>query len=172
MHEMKWPPTFSKEGRLNVVIEAPYKSRNKYSYDEDTGLFKLKKILPSGLSFPCDMGFIPGTIGEDKDPLDVLVLMDEITYPGCLVECRLLGAIKATQKEKNGKLIRNDRFICVPAEMKEYNHLKELKDMNKHKLKSITNFFIAYNAFYNISFGVIGNVNAEQAKKMIQKSII
>lgn len=168
---MIWPETFSKEKNLNIIIETPYKTRNKFTYDKDTGLFKLKKILPSGLSFPCDMGFISKTLGEDGDPLDALILMDEITYPGCLVECRLLGSINAIQHEGRKK-IRNDRYIFVPAEMKEYDHLNNISDINKTKLKSIITFFKVYNEFYHIKFEVEKIINREQALKIIKKQII
>src|SRR5437868_13766017 len=130
---MQLPQTYNENKDLNIIIETPYKSRNKFAYDPQSGLFRLKKVIPSGLEFPCDMGFISDTKGEDGDPLDALILMDEITYPGCLIECRLLGVIKATQKNKEGKKIRNDRFITVPAMMVEYDHLKHIDDVNKNK---------------------------------------
>ncbi len=92
------------------------------------GLFKLSKVIPAGLALPFDMCFIPHTKGEEGDPLDALILMDELTYPGCFMECRIIGIIKAEQSEKKGKKVRNDRFITVPADMKEYNHLKTIED--------------------------------------------
>src|SRR5215213_990364 len=73
------------EGELNVIIETPKGSRNKFNYDEETGLFKLGGVLPAGASFPFDFGFVPSTLGGDGDPLDVLVLMDEPAFAGCLV---------------------------------------------------------------------------------------
>src|ERR1700744_3635951 len=143
---MKFPKAYTKEGDcVNVIIETPYKSRNKFDYDKETGLFKFSKVIPTGMEFPCEMGFIPHTIGEDGDPLDALILMDELTYPGCLVESRLLGVIKATQKEKGKKEERNDRFILVPANMKEYDHLQSVSDLNKSKVEAITCFFENYN---------------------------
>jgi inorganic pyrophosphatase len=168
---MNWPETFTKEKNFNIIIEAPYKSRNKYSYDEETGLFKLKKILPSGISFPCDMGFISNTLGDDGDPLDALILMDELTYPGCLVECRLLGVIEAIQTEKRKKN-RNDRYMFVPAEMKEYDHLKNISDLNKTKVESIINFFKVYNDFYDVKFEVDKISDREQALKSIKKQLV
>src|SRR3954465_7884573 len=114
---MKFPKAYSKDkSYVNVIIETPYKSRNKFDYDKETGLFRLRKVIPTGMEFPCDMGFIPGTKGEDGDPLDALLLMDELTYPGCLVECRLLGVITAEQSEPGKPTKRNDRFMAVPAE--------------------------------------------------------
>ena len=83
------------DGELNVVVETPKGSRNKYNYDEKLGLFKLGGVLPAGAFFPFDFGFVPATVGGDGDPLDVLVLMDEPAFTGCLVESRLLGVVEA-----------------------------------------------------------------------------
>src|SRR5687768_1900762 len=99
-------------GTINVIIETPKGSRNKYEYDEKFGLFVLNEVLPAGASFPFDFGFVPSTKGEDGDPLDVLVLMDEAAYPGVLVPARLIGVIEAEQTE-GGKTERNDRLIAV-----------------------------------------------------------
>src|SRR5918997_1002696 len=94
-------------GELNVIIETPKGSRNKFDYDEDAGLFKLGGVLPSGAVFPFDFGFVPSTVGGDGDPLDVLVLMDEPAFTGCLVPARLIGVIVAEQTE-GGRTTRND----------------------------------------------------------------
>src|SRR5918912_4248095 len=93
-------------GELNVIIETPKGSRNKFDYDEETGLFKIGGVLPAGASFPFDFGFVPSTVGGDGDPLDVLVLMDDPAFPGCLVAARLIGVIQAEQTEKDGKTER------------------------------------------------------------------
>ena len=167
---MKFPEPFTKEGAVNVIIETPYKSRNKLKYDEKTNLFRLSKVIPSGLEFPCDMGFIPNTGGADGDPLDALVLMDEITYPGCLVECRLLGAITAVQKEEKEK-VRNDRYVLVPVEMEEYGHLKDIKDLNSSKLRSIVEFFKEYNKREGKKFRLDALIGSAEAKKLLKKQI-
>jgi inorganic pyrophosphatase len=109
---LKLPPAFSGKKIVHVIIETPKGSRNKYCYEEKTGFFKLKKILPSGMIFPLDFGFIPQTKGGGGDPLDVLIIMEKHTYPGCLLECKIIGVIEATQKEKGKKIIRNDRIIA------------------------------------------------------------
>ena len=115
------------------------------------------------------MGFIPHTKGEDGDPLDALVLMDELTYPGCLVESRLLGVIKATQKEKGEKEIRNDRFILVPANMKEYDHLQDIKDLNETKVKEIACFFENYNKAEGRKFTLREIADSKEAHKLLKK---
>ncbi len=166
---MKFPETYAKNKILNVIIETPYKSRNKFAYDEESGLFKLKKVIPAGLEFPCDMGFIPGTKGKDEDPLDALILMDEITYPGCLIECRLLGVIKAVQESKKGEKVRNDRFIVVPDVMNEYDHLNSIKDLNANKLLSIVSFFKDYNKKEKKKFKLLDILDSDKAHSIIKK---
>lgn len=124
--------TFDKHtGDVNVIIETPKHSKNKYTYDEKLKLFKLKSMMPEGASFPYDFGFLPCTLGEDGDPLDILVLMEEPAFPGCLVECRLIGVIEAEQTEKSGKTNRNDRILAVASRsilFKDIMRLKELSD--------------------------------------------
>lgn len=165
----KLPKTFSgKKDNVHVVIESPFKSRNKYEYDEDTGLFRLSKVLPSGLTFPCDMGFIPHTRGEDKDPLDAIILMDEITYPGCIVECRVIGVLKLLQTKGAGE-IRNDRFVTVPANMEEMNEIKTIEHLNEHKINAITYFFKSYNLFKKKDVRVIEIGGPKEALKLIKK---
>src|SRR5689334_2298163 len=101
-----------KPASIDVIIETPKGSRNKFKYDSTSRMFKLSKVLPEGMMFPYDFGFVPSTIGDDGDPLDILVLMDEPTFPGCLLECRLIGVIEAEQEENHEKE-RNDRLVAV-----------------------------------------------------------
>src|SRR3979411_392170 len=96
-----------------VILETPKGSRNKFNYDPDSCLFMLGGVLPEGMVFPYDFGFIPSTLGDDGDPLDILILMDEPVIPGCIVRARLVGAIEAQQKEKDEGWTRNDRLIAV-----------------------------------------------------------
>src|SRR5690348_1777047 len=105
-------PAFDETTELvHVVIETPKGCRNKYAWDPEMRIFKLKKTLPVGDRFPFDFGFIPSTEGDDGDPLDVLLLLDEPAFAGCLVKARLVGIIEAKQTEE-GKSIRNDRMVA------------------------------------------------------------
>jgi inorganic pyrophosphatase len=161
-------PTIDKEnGLLNVVIETPKHSRNKYKYDKKSRLFKLKITMPAGENFPYDFGFLPKTEGEDGDPLDILVLMEDPVYPGCIVPARLIGVIEAEQTEKDGKTERNDRLIAVSYYAGIYKDIKELKDIVKPLLKEIESFFITYNKFAGKKFRPIGRKGAEKAKELI-----
>src|SRR5919107_916909 len=110
----KISPFDEETGDLHVVIDTPKDSRNKYKFDEKLGVFKLGGVLPVGAFFPFDFGYIPNTRGGDGDPLDVLVLMDEPAFVGCLIPSRLIGVIEADQTE-GGRTLRNDRLIAVAA---------------------------------------------------------
>ena len=165
---MKLPSTFTKnEKRVNVVIETPRGSRNKFVYDPENDFFKLKKTLPFGTVFPFDFGFVPGTKGEDDQPIDVVLLMDFPTFPGCIVECRCLGVILAEQKEKS-KTIRNDRIICVPEQSIIYSHMKTTADLHPNMLDEIVQFFMYYNQMAGKEFKMLQLRNETSALKIIR----
>jgi hypothetical protein len=98
-HIDRLKPRDKKTGLINVIIETPAGSRSKFRYDEDTRLFQLDKLLPLGAAFPYDFGFVPGTLAEDGDPLDLVLIGAEATFAGCHVTARLLGVIEAKQTE-------------------------------------------------------------------------
>ena len=97
---------------IQVVIETPKGSRNKYALDVKQKVFELTKVLPAGMVFPYDFQFVPSTLAEDGDPTDVLVLMDEPAFPGCLLKCRTIGVIEGEQGKKN-KAERNDGIVAI-----------------------------------------------------------
>lgn len=133
---------FTKNNDLRVVIETPRGSRNKYSYDPECDCMQLSTVLPEGLVFPYDFGFIPSTLGQDGDPLDILILMDEPVVPGCIVRARLIGAIEAEQKEKGKDWTRNDRLIAVATHAQTHDGARNLSDLRPHLVKEIKEFFI------------------------------
>jgi len=96
---------------LRVVVETPKGSRNKFAFDPDEHIFELKKVLPAGMTFPYDFGFVPSTKADDGDPVDVLVLMDEPAFPGCVLTGRPIGVIEGEQGDKKDKE-RNDRIVA------------------------------------------------------------
>src|SRR6059058_2389232 len=144
-----------KKSVCRAIIESPKGFRNKFNYDPDSGLFKLAGLLPEGMSFPYDFGFLPSTLGEDGDPLDVLLLMDEPAFTGCLVRSRLIGVIAAKQTERDGKKQRNDRLIAVPIKARLYGDCKNLTDLNRDRLREIQEFFVSYNRVRKKSFDVL-----------------
>src|SRR5438477_10317431 len=138
------PPFDRKSGNLNVVIETPKGSRNKFAFDFDRRAYVLKTVLAKGLRFPFDFGSIPGTVADDGDPLDALVLMDEPAFTGCLVETRLIGVIEAEQT-KDGKKERNDRLVAVAAESPTHGKVESINDLDETLVKEIEHFFVFYN---------------------------
>jgi inorganic pyrophosphatase len=160
----------AKKNTVDIIIETPKGCRNKYAYDEELKKFRLKKILPVGAVFPFDFGFIPGTKGEDGDPLDVLVIMDEPAYPGCVIECRIIGALKAKQTEKDEGKEENDRLIAVSTVSTSYSEVQSLKDINENILSEIEHFFISYNKQAGKKFEPHGWANGKEAMQLIDNA--
>lgn len=156
-------------GFVEVIIETPKGSRNKIKYDPMTKAFKLSKVMPEGMIFPYDFGFVPSTKSDDGDPLDVLVLTDAPLFAGCHVECRLIGAIEAEQEEK-GKTNRNDRLIAVAQQSLLYSEIKRIGDVNPTVLKQIEAFFVNYQRVRNIGFRVPGSRGPHAAVAILRKA--
>lgn len=164
-------PAFDEEsGDLNVIIETPQGSRNKFKYDEARGLFRLNKVLPAGAVFPFDFGYVPSTLGEDGDPLDVLVLMDAPAFAGCLVSARLIGVIEADQTA-HPRTIRNDRLIAVAAESRDHKDVHTLDEISPNLMDEIEHFFVSYNAIRGRTFRPRGRGGPVQARKLVEQGI-
>ena len=158
---------FDKEsGYLNAVIDTPKGSRNKFKYDEQLGLFKLSGMLPVGNVFPFDFGYIPSTRGDDGDALDILVLMDEPAFTGCLVPAKLIGVVEAAQTEEQ-KTTRNDRLIGVAADSRNHSHVRFLGGLNTNLLHEIERFFISYNETKGKRFEVLNRRGPERAQELV-----
>jgi inorganic pyrophosphatase len=155
---------------LTVVIETAKGWQNKCAYDPRLGGFVLKGVLPAGAVFPFDFGFIPSTLGQDGDPLDVLVLMDSPAFAGCIVHTRLIGAIQAEQTE-DGKTERNDRLLAVAANSITHKSLREIGDVNKDLLSQIEHFFVSYNEAKGKQFVPKGRIGSAGAKKLVDAGI-
>lgn len=168
---MKFPAPFV-EGtdHINAIIETPKGSRNKYVYDSFTEFFKLKKALPAGLMFPFDFGFVPSTMAQDGDPLDILVLTDAATYPGCLIEARVLGVIKVEQ-EKKGDVVRNDRVIGVQVDSRDYSSANTIDELPDGLIHEIVHFFASYNNVSKDVFRHLGNEGPKVAIDLVRRSI-
>ena len=158
-----------KEGHLRVVIETPKGSRNKYDYDPECDCLELATVLPEGMVFPFDFGFIPSTLGDDGDPLDILVLMDTPVVPGCVVRSRLLGVIKAKQKEKEKEWTRNDRLIAVAANAENHATARSLTDLRPGLVRNIEAFFSQYNRLRDRKFKPVGEGDAREAERLIKR---
>lgn len=156
---------------IHAIIETPKGCAAKYDYDEEMQMFKLKKLLPKGMSFPFHFGFIPHTKAEDGDPLDVLVLLDELSWPGCVIECKIIGVMEATETENN-KTNRNDRLIATANASEKYNKIKDLSSMDDYLEKEIENFFNTYNNLEKKEFKIISKKGPKVALNLIKKQII
>jgi inorganic pyrophosphatase len=156
---------------LHVVVETARGGRNKMAYDEELGVFRLKKVLPEGMSFPCDFGFVPSTRGEDGDPLDALVLMDEPGTMGCLVECRLIGAILGDQGTKKKDRERNDRLVAVAMPSHTHADLRDLDDLNGRLLAELERFFVNYHAESGEEYRVLGRKGPRGAWKLVEDGV-
>ena len=159
------------DGDLRVVIETPRGSRSKYSYDPDCDCMQLSTVLPEGMVFPYDFGFIPSTVCEDGDPLDILVLMEASVIPGCVVRTRLVGAIEAEQKGESDGWTRNDRLIAIATHAQTHDSAKKLSDLRPHLLGEIKEFFITYNKLRNRKFRVKRDASPEKARKLIEEGM-
>lgn len=128
---------------MDIIVETPKGSRQKYTFDKDLKLFRLKKVLTPGLVFPFDFGFIPGTQGEDGDPLDILVLSEYQAFPGCVLDVRIAGCLPAVQT--NGKKsFRNDRFIGILEQSVLYDRIMSLEELPTGLIDNIKLFFSTY----------------------------
>lgn len=163
-------PTFDSDDRelVVVVIETPKGSRNKYAFDPEERIFELTKVLPAGMEFPYDFGFIPSTRGGDGDPLDALVLMDEPAFPGCRLACRPIGVIEGEQGKKKKKE-RNDRVVCVERGTHSYTHVKHVDDLGSAFEKELEGFFINYHEFQGKRFRVLGMKGPAEARRVVQQ---
>jgi inorganic pyrophosphatase len=163
---------FDPESRLlNIVIDTPKGSRNKYSFDAKVGLFKLVNVLPVGAVFPFDFGFVPSTLGGDGDPLDVLLLLDEPTFTGCLVAGRVLGVIEARQRDGHTEWIRNDRLIAVADKSATHRDLTSLAQVSSELLDQIEHFFISYNQLKGTVFEPLDRFGREHAETVLREAV-
>ena len=126
---------------FDVTIEIPKGQRNKYEMDHETGRIRLDRMLFTSTRYPADYGFIEHTLADDGDPLDALVLLDEPTFPGCLITCRAIGMFR--MRDEKG---RDDKVLCVAATDPRMAHLRDIADVSDFELLEIQHFFQVYKA--------------------------
>ena len=132
-------PAQPKPGLINVLIEIPGGSKNKYEFDKDIQAFALDRVLYSSVQYPYDYGFVPNTLADDGDPLDGMVIMDEPTFPGCVIAARPIGMLEMIDGGD-----RDEKILCVPDKDPRYVNVKSLKDLASHRLDEIAEFFRSY----------------------------
>ncbi len=156
----------NKENRMTVtvMIEIPKGCRNKYEYDRERKIIRFDRLLFSSVHYPSDYGFIPETLAADGDPLDVLVLVWEPTFPGCIIETRPVGMFKMWDEKG-----LDEKIICVPIRDPLWNHVKSLEDLPPHLLKEIGHFFSIYKDLEQKKTRVEGWEDWEAAVKVIKE---
>ncbi len=162
-------PLDKKSGLFQVIIETPKGSRNKYAFDPDQQIFTLRKVLPAGMVFPYEFGFLPRTLADDGDPIDVLLLMDEPAFPGVLVSSRLIGVIEGEQIDGK-KRIRNDRLVAVAEANHQYANIRRLDDLPKKFLKELEDFFVNYHRLEGKQYKLLGCKGEDVARSLIRKA--
>ena len=160
----------SRKATCRAIIETPKACRNKFDYDPKTNLFMLGGLLPEGMMFPFDFGFIPSTLGDDGDPLDILVLMDAPAHSGCLIDVRLIGIITAEQTE-DGKTEGNDRLMGIAVHSYQHEDIATIDDVSKTLLSQVEAFFVSYNKQRGKKFKITGTGGPKKAIAFLKAGI-
>ncbi|HZF50124.1 MAG TPA: inorganic diphosphatase [Polyangiaceae bacterium] len=164
-------PTRTKNGAFHVVVEAPRGSNVKLKYDPKLGVFTLARPLVLGVSYPYDWGFIPSTMAPDGDPLDAMVLLDAVTYPGVVLPCVPLGVVKLSQKrKKTGARERNDRIIAIPVGAPRLEEIRDARDLPERVRKEIGQFFLTAVVLADKDAKLLGWDGPEAANELIDAS--
>lgn len=158
----------ARRGQITAVVETTKGSRTKLDYDTKQRAFAVSKVLPEGMSFPFDFGFIPSTLAGDGDPLDVILLLDESVPTGTVVPARLIGVIEARQSSKGHKPVENDRLLAVGVASLLYEKVKELTDLPSAVIEQIEQFFVSYNEIEGRSFDVKGRHGPKRARQCVR----
>ena len=156
----------TKKNTFDVLIEIPKGSRNKYEYDFELKKIRYDRMIFSSMMYPADYGFIPETLALDGDPLDVLVLVTEPTFPGCVMEVKPIGVFHMADEKGP-----DEKVICVPVSDPIWNKLNDLSDVNPHLLKEIEHFFQVYKDLEQKRVDVEGWGDVNEAKVIIEKCI-
>jgi inorganic pyrophosphatase len=151
-------------GWIEVMIEIPRGSRNKYEYDHERGIIRLDRVLYSSVHYPTDYGFVPGTLSGDGDPLDVLVVVDEPTFPGCHVRVRPIGTL--TMFDEKGM---DEKILAVPEDDPRDKEIRDLPDLAEHVPREIAAFFRTYKELQGVQTDVRDWSDAEAAWKIIEE---
>lgn len=148
-----------------MVVEVPKNSANKYEYDGKLGVFRLDRTLYSPVHYPGDYGFIPGTLAEDADPMDVLVLTGEASFTGCLIEVRPVGVLNMVDQQEN-----DQKIIAVPNRNPRYDQIHTLDQIFPHVRRELEHFFSIYKELEGRAVSMEGWGGPREARRLIQES--
>lgn len=150
---------------VHAVIEVPKGNRNKYEYSKKAGVIKLDRVLYSAVMYPGDYGFIPRTLFEDGDPMDILVMINEPTFPGCVIEARPIGMFKMIDDSE-----KDYKVLAVPATDPHFKGIHKLDDIVEHYPREVEHFFLTYKQLQGTKVETLGWVGADEAKEAIEAS--
>lgn len=156
-------PAQPKPGVVNVLIEIPAGSKNKYEFDKDLQAFALDRVLFASVQYPFDYGFIPNTLADDGDPLDGIVIMDQPTFPGCVIAARPIGMLEMIDGGD-----RDEKLLCVPVEDPRYAEVKTLGDVAPHRLEEIAEFFRTYKNLEKKETEILGWKDADAVAALVE----
>jgi inorganic pyrophosphatase len=156
----------SQRGPIEVIVEIPSGSRNKYEYDHKRHRFVLDRVLYSSVHYPCDYGFVDGTHADDGDPLDVLVVISEPTFPGCVVRARPVGVLD--MRDDKG---HDYKILAVASDDPRWDETHALGDLSPHRLREIENFFQIYKELEGRPVEVFGWLGPDDAWRIIDESL-
>lgn len=159
-HELETGPSVPQT--INVIVEVPKGSRNKYEYDKRSGSIRLDRVLYSSLHYPGDYGLIPQTYYEDGDPLDALVIVGEPSFPGCVITTRPIGLFKMLDNDQP-----DDKILCVPATDPIYRDVYDLPHISQHFLEEVAHFFSVYKDLEGVRVKAVGWERATKAAERI-----
>jgi inorganic pyrophosphatase len=169
MHKL---PTWNDEDQLVCVVESPRGSKAKFKYDPALKVFTLNRALILGINYPYDWGFIPSTMAEDGDPLDVMIFHDVPTFPGVVMACDAIGALLVTQKKSDGSPGRqaNHRVFAVPAGSERDQHWSDARELPKRVRKELEKFFVAAGALANKDLEIVDWVGPDEAVDLVKEA--
>ena len=159
-------PAQPKPGLLNVLIEIPAGSKNKYEFDKDLQAFALDRVLYASVMYPYDYGFVPNTLADDGDPLDGMVMIDQPTFPGCVITARPIGMLEMIDGGD-----RDEKILCVPDKDPRYSAVRSLDDVASHRLDEIAEFFRTYKNLEKKVTEILGWKNLDQVMPLVEKCI-
>jgi inorganic pyrophosphatase len=163
---MMIPPGTGEPSVANMIVEIPKGRRTKFEIDKATGLIKMDRYLYSSTMYPGDYGFIPQTLAEDGDPLDILVMVNEPTFSGCLIEARIVGIFKMKDKGAN-----DFKVLAVPHKDPLFGAMKKLEDVPSHFLREVEHFFSTYKVLEGVKVEALGWASADDGAKEVRDSV-
>lgn len=159
-------PAQPKPGLVNVLIEIPGGSKNKYEFDKDLNAFALDRVLYSSVQYPYDYGFIPNTLADDGDPLDGIVIMDQPTFPGCVITARPIGMLEMIDDGD-----RDEKLLCVPEKDPRFKEVSSLQQIASHRLDEISEFFGTYKRLEKKETEILGWKDVDSVKALVEQCV-